>query len=127
MKYTDSIKSVLSDLNNIESIYVSENHKGRIFKLRTYKGNEINIDYFMYKAIAPLCRIYIAGMSITAFMNKRLYIRDEIKSLLNKIKKIEKQTGEEEYTEFLTERDEYLKMSLERVQDTIDKLLKEED
>jgi small nuclear ribonucleoprotein (snRNP)-like protein len=127
MKYTNSVKVTLSDLSNIESIFITENHKGYIFKLRTYAGNEINIDYAMYKAIAPLCRTYIAGMSITSFVYKRLYIKDEIKSLLNKIKKIEKQTGDEEYTEVLTERDEYLKMSLERVRDTIDKLSKEED
>lgn len=126
MKYSDAVKVVLRDLNNIESLLVTEKSDRHVFRLRTYKGNEVNIDFAMFRTIAPMCRLHVAGMSVHSFLNKRIFIREDIKHLLNKIKIIEKQDGTEKYTEVMTERDEYLKYTLIRVQDTINDLLEEE-
>ena len=125
MKYTNSVKCILKNITKMHCLLVKIKNNNYVYILETYSGIWVSIDVETFKIIAPICKEYVPGFSFANYLYKTLYIADEYKYIINKIREIEKQTGDEIYTTVMTPRDEALREKLQNIQKEINKLLED--
>lgn len=120
MKITDSLKTQLQNLENVQMLYKDDGTK---FKMLTKNGTLYNIDPEVYMLLSRLCanRIPIIGI---AAQPARLIVDRRIIEACKKRKDIENSTGAEEYTPYLTVGDEDALRIFDEVQDEMNTYLK---
>lgn len=117
MKITDSLKTQLRNLEDVQMLYKDDGTK---FKMLTKNGTLYNINPEVYMMLSKICanRIPIIGI---AAQPARLIVDRRIIEACKKRKDIENSTGEEEYTPYLTVGDE----DALRIFDEVQKIMNE--
>lgn len=120
MKITDSLKTQLQNLENVQMLYKDDGTK---FKMLTKNGTLYNINPEVYMLLSRLCanRIPIIGI---AAQPARLIVDRRIIDACKKRKDIENSTGVEEYTPYLTVGDEDALRIFDEVQEEMNTYLK---